>query len=182
MSEFLSALREVARQKRLHWKVVSCGGRDATRDAFLNANETSPATLNVLLVDAETAVANLNSPRAHLKRRDGWDLNAISEESIHLMIQVMETWIIADADAVARYYEQHFQKSALPRVRNLEGVEKVSIYNALKQATPKTQKGEYQKIRHAAALLARIDSAIVRRRCPSCDRLFVTLAHAIDAS
>jgi len=182
MSEFLSPLREAARQKRLHWKVVPCGGRNATHDAFLNATKTWPDTVNVLVIDSEAPVANLNSPRAHLKQRDGWDLTAIHEESIHLMIQIMETWIIADADAVARYYEQRFQKSALPRVQNLEGVEKVSIYSALKQATAKTQKGEYQKIRHAAALLTGIDPAIVRQRCPSCDRLFVTLAHAIDAA
>jgi len=46
----------------------------------------------------------------------------------------------------------------------------------------KTQKKEYLKIRHAAALLERIDPDVVRRRCPSCDRLFVTIIHRIDGA
>ena len=182
MSELLGALREAARQERLHWKVVPCGGRNATYDAFLNATKTWPDTVNVLVIDSEAPVANLNLPRTHLKQRDGWDLAAIQEDSIHLMIQVMDTWIIADADALANYCEQHFQKRALPQTQNLEGIEKEQIYNALERATARTQKGAYRRIRHAADLFANIDPVIVRRRCPSCGRLFVTLAHAIDAS
>jgi len=157
ISEFLRSLREAARQKRLHWRVVACGGRDAAHDAFLNATKTSPDTFNVLLVDSEGPVADPLSPRAHLKHRDGWDLLAISERSIHLMIQVMEAWIIADADAVASYYGQRFLKSALPAAADLEGVEKARIENALARATAKTQKKEYRKIRDAAALLKAID-------------------------
>ena len=121
-------------------------------------------------------------PRSVLSFGPDSDLRAISEESIHLMIQIMETWIIADADALVKYYRQHFQNTALPPTQNLEGIEKEQVYKALERATARTQKGAYRKIGHAAALLADIDTAIVRRRCPSCDRLFATLAHAIDAS
>lgn len=182
MSESLNSLRDAARQKKLHWKVVACGSRNDTHNAFLNAWNTSPSAFNILLVDSEESVADVNSPRAHLKQRDGWDLAGINERSIHLMIQVMEAWIIADVDAIAKHYEQRFQKGAFPPNQNLEGVEKVRIYSALKQATAKTQKGEYHKTRHAAVLLARIDPANVRQRCPSCDRLFVTLEQSINAS
>ena len=94
----------------------------------------------------------------------------------------METWIIADPDKVAAYYEQDFLRSALPRAQNLEGVEKERIYDALKHATAKTLKGEYHKIGHAAALLETMTPDIVRRRCLSCDRLFITLIRQIDAS
>jgi len=73
------------------------------------------------------------------------------------MIQVMEAWIIADADAVASYYGQRFLKSALPAAADLEGVEKARIENALARVTAKTQKKEYRKIRDAAALLKAID-------------------------
>jgi len=98
------------------------------------------------------------------------------------MIQVMEGWIVADPDAVATHYKQGFLKNALARARNLENVEKQRIYDALKHATAKTQKGEYHKIGHAAALLEAITPDIVRRRCPSCDRLFTTLTQPIDAA
>jgi hypothetical protein len=177
MAEFI---RKVVSQKRLGWKVVACGSRNDAHDAFRNANRTSPENFNILLVDSEGP--GTQPPRIHLKERDGWNLTGVSEESIHLMIQVMETWIVADPDKVAAYYEQGFVKSALPRAQDLEGVEKERIYDALKRATAKTQKGEYHKIKHAADLLEEIDPAIVRRRCPSCDRLFATLIRQIDAS
>jgi hypothetical protein len=44
----------------------------------------------------------------------------------------------------------------------------------------KTKKGKYHKIDHAADLLEEIDTAKVRHRCPSCERLFATLTRAID--
>jgi hypothetical protein len=180
MSAFLLSLRAAANRKRLHWRVVACGGRDGARDAFLAAIKTSPETFNVLLVDSEAPVSQ--PPRAHLKQRDGWTLRAVGDESIHLMIQVMETWIIADPDAMARYYDKHFLKGALPPARDRESVEKDRIYKALKHATAKTRKGEYHKIDHAADLLEEIDPVKVRRRCPSCERLFATLTQRIDAA
>jgi hypothetical protein len=107
---------------------------------------------------------------------------AINERSIHLMIQTMEAWIIADVDAVASYYGQHFLRNALPAAQDLEGVEKARIENTLKRATAKTQKKEYRKIRDAAALLRAIAPEIVRRRCPSCERLFAIVSEAIGAA
>jgi hypothetical protein len=163
MSGFLVSLRAAANRKRLHWKVVACSGRDGARDAFLTAIKTSPETFNVLLVDSESPVAQ--PPRAHLRLRDGWTLEGARENSIHLMIQVMEAWIIADPDAMARYYDKQFLKNAFPRTQNLETVEKDRIYKALAHATAKTKKGEYHKIDHAADLLGEIDPGKVRRRC-----------------
>jgi len=178
MSEFI---RKVVSQKKPGWKVIACGSRNDARDAFLDANKTSPDTFSVLLVDSEEPVTQ--PPRAYLKQRDAWDLADSNEHAIHLMIQVMETWVIADCEALATHYGQGFLKKALlPRTKNLESVEKERIYDALKHATAKTQKGEYHMIGHAAALLEKIDPAIVRRRCPSCDRLFATFTKRIDAA
>ena len=118
---------------------------------FPECEQYLAGTFNVLLVDSEGPVAG--SPRAHLEQRDRWTLKGVSDDSIHLMIQVMETWIVADPDSVATYYKQRFLKNALPSALNLEGVGKERIYNALKRATAKTQKGEYHKIDHAADLL-----------------------------
>ncbi len=180
MGEFLRSLRDAARQKRLDWKVVACGSRNDAHDAFVNATRNSPQSVNILLVDSEGSVANPLSPRTHLIQRDGWDLTGVGEDSVHLMIQAMEAWIVADGGAVANYYGQHFLKGALPGARNLEGIGKALIEQALKRATAQTQKKEYQKIRDAAALLERIDPGIVRRRCPSCERLFTTLSQTIE--
>lgn len=118
MSQFLGSLIDLARQKRLHWKVVACGTRNNAYDAFMNAAKASSTTLSVLLVDSETPVANLRSPRTHLRQSDRWDLAGVDEDSVHLMIQVMETWIIAHPEGVAQYYGQHFLEKALPVAQN----------------------------------------------------------------
>ncbi len=180
ISEFV---RKVIPQQKPGWKVVACGSRDDTYRAFQHANTTRPENFNVLLVDSEDAVAPYSSPRSHLSLRDGWQLSGASDDSIHLMIRVMETWIVADLDTLEKYYGQQFLSSALPsRSQNVEQIEKKRIFEALERATAKTQKGEYHKIRHAAALLERIRPEIVRQRCPSCERFFVALGKAMDAA
>ena len=96
------------------------------------------------------------------------------------MIQTMETWIVADTEALADYYGQNFRKSALPSTNDLEAISKTEIASALKRATQATQKEEYHKIRHASDLLKQIDSSKVRDRCPSCEKLFDDMIRAIQ--
>lgn len=98
---------------------------------------------------------------------------------VHLMVQTMETWIVADADALAGYYGQGFRRAVLPRRSDLEHEPKGSVAKALNNATRHTGKGTYHKIHHGADLLARLDSRTVRSRCPNCDRLFATLDHQL---
>ena len=135
----------------------------------------------MLLVDAEAAVIS-DSPRAHLEKRDCWDLRFATDDMVHLMIQAMETWIVADPDALAAYYGQRFLAKALPKAANLESVPQEDIIRALEQATRRTQKGTYHKIRHASQILQRIDPHSVGQRCPACARLFATLGKAIHAA
>lgn len=173
MDAFLTELKEVARTKSWHWKLVPCGGRQAAFDAFLHARRTSDMAIVALLVDAEGHAGA--SPCAHLAERDGWHLNDVPEDVVHLMVQVMESWIVADAAALSAYYGQGFKANRLPRAQDLETVAKASISAALEQASRATRKGAYHKIRHASDLLQRIDPHKVRQRCASCERLFRTL-------
>ena len=131
----------------------------------------------MLLVDSEAPVDG--EPAAHLTNRDGWELHGIDEAVIHLMVQTMETWIVADPDALGGYYGQGFQENALPHRANLEEASKNDIAEGLLRATERTQKGPYHKIRHARHLLQRIDPATVRQRCGHCERLFATLSDLI---
>lgn len=170
MSAFLKPLSDEARKNRCHWKIVSCGGRDEARGAFLYQLSVAPNVFNVLLVDAEAAV--VAKPREHLRRRDGWDLAAAQEDQIHLMVQTMEAWLLADPEALASYYGQRFNRSSLPRQANLEKVEKAVLYSTLETATKNTQKGEYGKIKHASELLKKINQNKVHARCPSCKLFF----------
>ena len=149
-----------------------------TYKGFRNACANGDAGVIVLLVDSEAPVST--DPVAHLKSRDGWDLQGVDGKMIHLMVQSMETWIVADTVALSDYYGQGFQTSALPRHRNLEEVSKHDIANGLARATEGTQKGPYHKIRHARHLLERITPTTVRQRCRHCHRLFETLLNLIS--
>jgi hypothetical protein len=184
----LKAQKEAARARRLGWRMVLCGGRKATCDAFLDAVRTEPEVINVLLVDSEGPVAaetgdtrkDAAKRREHLETRDGWNLDAADAECIHLMVQCMEAWIVSDPEALAAFYGQYFTANALPARPNLEEEPKQDLYDKLDRATSdkRLTKGRYGKIRHASELLKRIDPAKVAIRCPR----FATFTRWLDAT
>jgi Domain of unknown function (DUF4276) len=180
MDVFLRQLKDAVRARSWHSRLVCCGGRNQAYEAFTNARASGEMSVVVLLVDAEGPVNG--SSRAHLTARDRWDLQEIGDEVVHLMIQTMEAWIVADREALAGYYGQHFRKNALPATQNLETLSKVAIADALARSTQKTRKGVYHKTRHGGDLLKRIDPQIVRRRCPACDRMFTDVRGTIDGA
>jgi hypothetical protein len=177
MEVFLASLKQTVISAGWRWRLIPCGGREQTYRRFHDAWSDGNATIVVLLVDAERPVRE--EARRHLISYDRWDLPSDTADIVHLMVQTMETWIVADREALADYYGQGFHAQALPRAENLEGVEKTRIATALSRATRTTRKGEYHKIRHGGALLARIRPGVVRERCPGCDRLFVEIGRLI---
>jgi len=175
---FLRPLKEQARKKGMGWKLICCGGREQAFRAFRRAVGENGGRIAVLLVDAEGPVER--APRAHLTGREGWRLKSVDENLVHLMVQVVETWIVADAEVVASYYGKGFLKQALPRAADLEKVAKVQIQRALTRASKPTKKGAYKKIRHGGELLMRIDSEKVAPRCRHCARIFSVLSKLIQ--
>ncbi len=156
--------------------VVACGGRDAAFKKWHASCSSRSEAFNVLLVDSEGPVST--TPRRHLVKNDpSWQIPSGCDEQLHLMVQMMEAWFLADPEALATYYGQGFGKNALPGRLVVEEVPKVDIESALKSATEKTQKKRYHKIRHGADLLAKIDPVKVRKRAPHCERLLTMLAN-----
>lgn len=181
MDEFLQSLKETARNKKLHWKLVCCGPRNEAFQRFQNAVNNRDDAVNILLVDAEGPVNQL--PRPHLQARDGWDLSFTGENTVHLMVQTMETWIVADSEALKSYYgNRGFKAKGLPKATNLETVPKADVGSSLREATRETQKGRYQKIKHASDLLKEINAETVKKRCYHCRRLFDKLGQIINAA
>ena len=180
MDALLRPLKEAARAKALRWKLVPCGGRAQAFRGFRSAAVNGDDTIVVLLVDAEGPVDR--APHLHLQSRDGWNMDFADEDTINLMVQTMETWLVADPDALSTYYGQNFNGNVLPRGTNLEEIEKEEVTQILNRATERTTKGRYHKIRHASDLLKRIDVERVKQRCPHCARLFNVLGRMIDAA
>ncbi len=175
MDALLDPQKQAARAKKLRWRTIPCGGRQQAFDAFHHSmQDADDEILLVLLVDSEDPIdpekknaedANAQARVQHLTNRDHWDLSGTEPKQVHLMVQCMEAWIVADPDAMAEYYGKRFHVKTLPNRQNLEEEPKSDLYDKLKKATENTQKGAYAKIKHASKLLKRIDPAKVGRKC-----------------
>lgn len=175
-SRFLSEPRMRFESAGIKWRVIPCGSREDTYDAFVRGSREHQAARVLLLVDAERPLAG--TEREHLAEHDGWDLSFAAADRVHLMTQLMESWIIADPEALARFYGQGFAARSIPRRRNVEDVPKADVERALHDATRNTKHGTYHKTRHAPKLLESLDPALVRGRTPGCERLFQHLLSA----
>jgi hypothetical protein len=176
---FLKDLRELARSKSIRWQIIACGGRESTFEDFQTALLSHPDAFNILLVDSEAPVRN--SPWQHLQQRDRWKQpEGTTDEQCHLMAQTMEAWLIADVDALSKFYGQGFTVKAIPRRQNVEEIDKANVTSALENATRPTKTGKYHKIRHGPKLLQLVNVQIVRVAAPHCNRLFETLQHIMD--
>jgi hypothetical protein len=173
--QFFEAPVALARKKNIRWATVMCGSRGEAFRAFRHALKDHASAANLLLVDSEAPVKG--APWAHLATRDpSWQRPAdASDDSCHLMIQTVEAWLMADPDALQRYYGKGFSLASLPRTENVEHIAKSTLESAMKKATQDTRKGEYHKVHHCSELLKRLDSAKVRARAPHCARLFKVL-------
>ena len=94
----------------------------------------------------------------------------------------MESWFLADVEALKTYYGPDFRARRLPRNPDVEQVSKKDVERGLKAATCDTTIGEYHKTRHAPALLARIRAERVQVAAPNCKRLFDVLNRRLSAS
>lgn len=92
-------------------RIVACGSRGEAFDSFTTA--CSQGIAAALLVDSEGVVTK--APVDHLKDRDKWDIsNDVDHGCIHLMVQCMENWLLADKEALAAYFGHGFRANALP--------------------------------------------------------------------
>jgi hypothetical protein len=184
----LRRFKEKAGNKKASLRIIPCGTRNATYEAFVHASTTDSDTTHVLLVDSEELVSpcqptgEKDAPIrcSHLHKREAWDFSGVNPQTVHLMAQCMEAWIVADPDAVQSWYGQQFLPNALPTRINLEEEPKADVHSKLTKATHGTKKGPYRKIAHASKLLEIIDPAKVERRCPRFAKFTDWLDKAID--
>ena len=157
--------------------VIASGSReDAFKDFRTAVHREKNDDFIVLLVDSEGPVAEGSDPWRHLKTHDNWDQpSGAKDDQVHLMVQCMEAWFLADKDCLATYYGNGFNQNALPARQDIENIAKNDVLNGLKNATSGVSKGEYEKGRHAFDILAQIDPAKVIAASPHAKRLVDTL-------
>lgn len=164
-------------------KLIACGSRQNAFDDFCTAvNFSKDGDIAFLLVDAESSVnaEHKDKPWSHLKQRDDWDKpkNA-SEGQAHLMVEVMESWFLADKETLIKFFGQKFNTNALPKQTKIEEISKNDIFNGLKSATSATQKGKYGKGLHSFSILENIDPQKILDASPWAERLRKELAREL---
>jgi hypothetical protein len=167
---------EAARLRRMP-RIVACGGRSAAYDNFKTAmKKRLPDELPLLLVDSEAAVRDKTGVWRHLLERDGWETpDGAKEGQAFVMVQCMETWFVADREALSGFFGPDFKRKAIPQWTELEGVEKDKVIKVLKSATANCRKNGYAKGRISFELLAAINPAKVEKACPHAARFLKVL-------
>lgn len=175
---FAAFIQKAGFQNRMPHFVV-CGGRANAFDRFKTAfTARTNNEFVMLLVDSEGPV-NHPSSWTHVENRveDGWRAPAnASDDHLHLMVQAMEAWFLADRDALASYFGQGFNANALSQQTNIELIPKNTLKQRLRQASKNTAKGAYTEGKHSFEILAEINPEKVRRASPNhAERFFRVL-------
>ena len=159
-------------------RISACGGRQQAYDDFCHAlNRGGSDRFVALLVDSEGPVAKGSAAWTHLKKRDNWNKPvSATDDNAHLMVQCMESWFLADKDALANYFGAGFNRRILPRRSDIEEISKPDLNMGLKNATRQSVgKRTYEKGRHSFAILARISPEKVITASRHAQRLIDTL-------
>ena len=163
-------------------RMIACGGRGNAFAEFQVALRSNKDALCLLLVDSEGPVTPGTDPWTHVKERRGdlWERPAAVEENqLHFMVQMMEAWIVADVEALSRYYGKGFDAKALPYER-LEDVSKDDLEKKLTKATKTTSKKGYEKS-DGMVLIGCVAPSRVENACAYARRFFDRLREACAA-
>ncbi len=149
-------------------KLVACGGRGQAYDDFCTGHRSSSqGHLTMMLVDSEDPMADIEATWTHLKDRDGWDKpNTADDEQVLMMTTCMETWIVADREALKSHYGYKFQESGLPNIVGLESKHRHAVQNSLVHAT-RNCKNKYEKGKRSFQVLARLTPNALSAHAPS---------------
>lgn len=156
-------------------RIVASGSRQGSMDDFFTAIQQTAGDA-FLLVDAEGPVTT-KDPWKHLRERDGWARpKGATDDQCHIMVQIMESWFLADRSALADYFGNGFRENALPGTPDaVEGIAKKEVLSGLQRATRAVQKGEYNKGAHSFAILESLDPSKVKDASRWAKRLLDTL-------
>lgn len=160
-------------------RIVAAGSRNNAYSVFAGMFEDlltkRSRELPLLLVDSEGPVSTA-SPWAHVKGRtlDGWERpEGAEDDQLHLMVQCMEAWFLADREAMKAFFGKGFRENALPAAtRHLETIPPAEVVQALARAAGGAAKEGYRKGAHSFKLLAVLDPAKIRAASPWAERFF----------
>ncbi len=141
-------------------KIVACGGRKNAYDMF-NIAMTSAGydEYPILLVDSEDPISS-DRPWDHLHVRDRWDRPVgANDDQAQMMATCMETWIMADHEALQKVFGYCLRRGSLIPANNLEERSRQELLEALKSATDNCGRNKgYDKGKRSFQILAELNT------------------------
>ncbi len=149
-------------------KLVASGGRGQTFRDFCIALRANTADCAVMmLIDSEDPMADIEQAWTHLKVRDNWDKpNGAEDDQVLIMTTCMESWIVADRDALRAHYGSELNENQLPPLNDLENKGRHTVQDALERATS-TCSNNYQKGKRSFQVLAVLTRATLEQHLPT---------------
>jgi hypothetical protein len=149
-------------------RLVACGGRGAAFDRFKIAQRTKTAGDFVgLWIDSEEPLSNLEATWEHLRERDQWvKPEKAVDEQVLFMTTCMETWFVADREALKAYFKDKLQVSALPPLQNLEDRDRHDVQNKLVHASRQCSNA-YAKGSKSYEILGKLSPRVLEQFLPS---------------
>jgi hypothetical protein len=89
-----------------------------------------------------------------------------SDDQVLFMTTCMETYIVADRDALQQHYGSKLQQSALPPLNDLEQLTRENVQDKLVRAT-RNCSNAYAKGKRSFEILGKVAPADLRKRLPS---------------
>ncbi|PZS04121.1 MAG: hypothetical protein DLM69_02200 [Candidatus Chloroheliales bacterium] len=91
---------------------------------------------------------------------------AVQPDQVHLMVQAMEAWFIADLDALEKYYGKRLKK-----LDDIVEIERTPRPKSRLKAAAQAIRQDYDEIEDGRELLARVRIRQLESRCPNFKRL-----------
>jgi|HubBroStandDraft_3_1064219.scaffolds.fasta_scaffold24203_3 hypothetical protein len=165
---FFGEIEQVATTRRCRLNWIATNGTPV--DDYHSGLKANPNAWNVLLLDSDTPA---DRAFAEMCRTKG--LESSHAGSVFWMVQIMESWFLADLAALRTYFCDRFPEAAAKGNPKVEEIPKADVMSRLENAAG----GKYHKVRDGGKLLALIDSEKVRRAAPNCDRMFSAILKAL---
>ena len=155
-------------QGRLPRMFPSGSRRSAFEDFESHVATAGSRDFVALLVDSEDPVDDIERTWGHLRQRDQWAKPAsASDDQVMLMTTCMETWIVADRDALRQHYSRrNVNENQLPPLTNLESRSRQDVQSQLRRAT----ESRYSKGVESFKILGELNPDTLERHLPSFKR------------
>ena len=159
-------------------KVFPSGGRDSVfRDFKNNIRNAGTGIFIAMLIDSEAPVANIELTWEHLQKQDDWQKpSAATDDQVFLMTTCMETWIVADREALRMCFGRNFNKNSLPSMHDLERRTPRDVLNSLRRAT----NNRYAKGEVSFDVIGKLNPDALERHLPSFCRMRRILNHRLN--